>query len=90
MLKRIKVNQLMLGMHLTEFCGSWMEQPLWRTAYILTDAEDIAAILASNIQEVWIDCAQGLDIAVGETAVSEAESGAQVGAELKQVAHEKR
>ena len=90
MLKRINVNQLTLGMHLTEFCGSWMEHPFWRTAFVLTDATDIEAILASSIKEVWIDCEKGQDVAAGETAVSEAESEAQVEAELKLVADGQR
>jgi putative nucleotidyltransferase with HDIG domain len=90
MLKRINVNQLELGMHLKEFCGSWMEHPFWRTAFVLTDPKDIQAILASSIKEVWIDCEKGLDVASGVSAVSEAESEAQVEAELKQVADEKR
>ena len=85
MLKRINVNQLLLGMHLKEFCGSWMEHPFWRTSFVLTDNKDIEAILASSIKEVWIDCEQGVDVAAGETAVSEAESDAQVDAELKQI-----
>ncbi len=90
MLKRISVNQLTLGMHLKEFCGSWMEHPFWRSGFVLTDANDIATVLASSIKEVWIDCAKGLDVAVGESAVSEAESEVQVEAELRQVADEQR
>ena len=31
MLKKISVDHLTLGMHLHEFCGSWMEHPFWRT-----------------------------------------------------------
>lgn len=80
----------MLGMHVKEFCGSWMEHPFWRTAFVLTDTKDIDTILASSIREVWIDCAQGLDVATGETAVSEAESEAQVEAELNQIIGEQR
>ena len=90
MLKQIKVNQLMLGMHVKEFCGSWMAHPFWRTAFVLTDAKDIDTIMASSIREVWIDCAKGLDVATGETAVSEAESEAQVDAELNQIIAEQR
>ena len=62
MLKRIHVSQLSLGMHLKEFCGSWMDHPFWRTAFVLTDPKDIEAILASPIKEVWIDCTKGLDV----------------------------
>lgn len=90
MLKRISVNQLALGMHLKEFCGSWMEHPFWRSGFVLTDPKDIEAVLTSSIKEVWIDCDKGLDVAVGETAVSEAESEAQVEAQLEQVVNAQR
>lgn len=71
MLKRIGVHQLNLGMHLKEFCGSWMDHPFWRTDFVLLDAKDLETILASSIKEVWIDSAKGLDIVVGEPAVLE-------------------
>ena len=90
MLKRISVHQLTLGMHLKEFCGSWMEHPFFRSGFVLTDPKDIEAVLASSIKEVWIDCAKGLDVATGETTVSEAESEAQVDADLDAVAAEPR
>lgn len=90
MLKKISVKQLALGMHLKEFCGSWMEHPFWRTAFVITDRKDIDAILASSIKEVWIDSAKGLDVAPGEFVVSEAETEAQVDAELSTAAAEER
>ncbi|MFZ2305799.1 MAG: HD-GYP domain-containing protein [Rhodoferax sp.] len=90
MLKKIKVEQLTLGMHLKEFCGSWMEHPFWRTGFVVTDPQDIKAVLASSIREVWIDSDKGVDVPVGTVAVSEAESDAQVEAQLLQESHQKR
>ena len=90
MLKKITVQQIQLGMHLKEFCGSWMEHPFWRNGFVITDPKDIASILASSIKEVWIDCDKGLDVAAGEDAVSEAESDAEVDAALQQVVLERR
>ena len=86
MLKKISVNQLKVGMHLKEFCGSWMEPPFWRSAFVITDPRDIERILESSIKEVWVDNAKGLDVAPGESAVSEAESEAQVDQELSRAA----
>ena len=43
MLKKIRVDQLTLGMHLKEFCGSWMEHPFWRTGFVIVDPKDIDA-----------------------------------------------
>ena len=90
MLKRIRVDQIILGMHIKEFCGSWMEHPFWRSGFVLKDPKDLERILASSIQEVWIDSDKGLDVPVGQTAVSEAQSDAQVEQELQQVAQAQR
>ncbi|MDD4944412.1 MAG: DUF3391 domain-containing protein, partial [Rhodoferax sp.] len=59
MLKKITVEQLQLGMHLKEFCGSWMDHPFWRTGFVLKEANDLALILNSPIKEVWIDVSLG-------------------------------
>jgi len=90
MLKKIKVEQLTLGMHLKEFCGSWMEHPFWRTGFVVTDPQDIKAILASSIREVWIDSDKGLDVPLGTATVSEAESDAHVEAQLREESNQKR
>ena len=74
MLKKISVKQLAVGMFLKEFCGAWMEHPFWRNSFVITDPKDIERIRASNIQEVWIDCAKGIDVAADEPAISEAET----------------
>lgn len=74
MFKRINVQQLTLGMHIEKFCGPWMEQPFWRNHFVLTDPKDIDRILASSIQEVWIDTSKGLDIAPGDAPVVQAET----------------
>lgn len=90
MLKKINVGQLTVGMHLKEFCGSWMEHPFWRNGFVIVDPKDIKTILASSIKEVWIDASKGLDVPPGEAAVSEAESDARVEAQLLQAVEEKR
>jgi putative nucleotidyltransferase with HDIG domain len=86
MLKRIRVEQLVLGMYIKEFCGSWMEHPFWRSSFLLDAPKDIELILSSSIKEVWIDCCKGLDVPAGEMAVSQAESEVQVEAELRRAA----
>ena len=90
MLKKISVTQLKIGMHLKEFCGSWMEHPFWRNAFVITDPKDIEAILTSSIKEVWIDSSKGLDVAPGESVILKAESEAHVDAELSLAATQGR
>src|SRR6185436_7824945 len=90
MLKRIKVEQLTLGMHLKQFCGSWLEHPFWRTGFVITRQQDLDAVRASTIQEVWIDCSKGLDVAGGEPPSATAQTDAQVHAELQADASARR
>lgn len=65
-------------MHIDGFCGTWMEHPFWRNHFVLTDPKDIERVLASSIQEVWIDTSQGKDVATGETSLAQAASAEQV------------
>ncbi len=90
MLKKISVEQLSVGMHLKEFCGSWMEHPFWRSGFVITDPKDLVTIRASAIREVWIDCSKGLDVPEGDSAVSESESEEQVEAELREAVSARR
>ena len=83
MLKKISVEHLTLGMHLHEFCGSWMEHPFWRTKFVIKDQQDLDAVRASSIREVWIDVSKGLDTDQG---VSQAASEAEVERELQAAA----
>ena len=69
MLKRISVDQLMVGMHIKEFCGSWMEHPFIRSSFVLSNAKDLQTIRASSIREVWIDSSKGLDVPATVVAV---------------------
>ena len=63
MLKRIAIKDVKLGMFICEFCGSWMEHPFWKTKFLLEDPKDLETIMASGIKELWIDVAQGEDVA---------------------------
>ncbi len=66
MLIRIHVEQLRLGMHIHELCGSWMDHPFWRGAFLLENQKDLQTILSTGIREVWIDDAKGLGVEDGE------------------------
>jgi putative nucleotidyltransferase with HDIG domain len=82
MLKKIAVEHLALGMHIHEFCGSWMDHPFWRTKFVLDDPEDLRQIRACGIKELWIDVQKGIDVA-GPT---KQEADAQIDAALQQIA----
>jgi putative nucleotidyltransferase with HDIG domain len=83
MLKKITVEQLKLGMHIHEFCSSWMDHPFWRTKFVLEDPEDLRQIQTCGIRELWIDVQKGLDVAVAGQTKQETE--ARIDATLVQI-----
>ena len=83
MLKKIDVEQLRLGMFLTELCGSWMDHPFWNTKFLLQDPTDLERVRGSAIRQVWIDTSKGLDVEEGGT--TEAESKARTEEVLAEV-----
>ncbi len=74
MLKRISVEQLRLGMYIHELGGSWMDNPFWRSAFLLDDPKDMETILSIKMKSVWIDTAKGIDIEAGESQEEVAEN----------------
>jgi len=69
-------------MFVHEFCGSWMEHPFWRGAFLLDDPKDLETILSTGLKEVWIDTSRGQDVEGGATREAVA---AEVEAALVQV-----
>jgi putative nucleotidyltransferase with HDIG domain len=86
-LKKIHIEDLRLGMHIHEFCGSWMEHPFWRTNFVIDDPEDIRRVAESGIHELWIDVAKGIDVVASAPAVSVEEAEVAVTAALTAAAH---
>ena len=82
MLKKITVEQLTLGMHIHEFCGSWMDHPFWRAKFVVEDPADLHQIKTCGIRELWIDVKKGLDVA-GST---KQEAEAEIDAALEEIA----
>src|SRR6185503_19758108 len=64
MLKKIRVDQVRLGMHLHALEGAWMDHPFWKTRFVIRDEEQLRKLQDSVVQEVWIDPEKGLDAAV--------------------------
>jgi len=60
--KKISVEELEPGMFLDEVCGSWIDNPFWRSRRVISDPKEIALLRASNVSEVWIDVSKGADV----------------------------
>jgi putative nucleotidyltransferase with HDIG domain len=62
MLKKIRASDVRSGMFIHEICGSWMDHPFWKKAFLLSASEDLNTLKTCGIQEVWIDTEKGLDV----------------------------
>jgi HD-GYP domain-containing protein (c-di-GMP phosphodiesterase class II) len=69
MLKKIRVDEVRLGMHLHALEGAWIDHPFWKTRFVISDAGDLRKLRDSSVREVWIDAAKGLDAAEPEAAL---------------------
>jgi len=49
-------------MFIDELCGSWLDHPFWKSAFVLTDPQRLQQITSSPVKEVWIDTSKGLDV----------------------------
>lgn len=63
MLKKVRVDELRLGMHLQSLCGAWLDHPFWKTQFVLRDPADLVKLRQSGVAECWIDVSKGLDVA---------------------------
>jgi len=64
MLKKIRTDQVRLGMHLHALEGAWMDHPFWKMRFVIRDIELLRKLQESAITEVWIDLTKGLDVAL--------------------------
>jgi len=62
MLKKVPVAQVRLGMFLHSVEGRWLDNPFWKSRFLLKSERDLETLRGSRIKEVWIDPGQGLDV----------------------------
>lgn len=80
MLKRIRVEDVRLGMFIQGFAGPWLDHPFWRNKFVLEDPRDLQRIHVSSVREVWIDASKGLDVEGDAPPQATASSAAEVAA----------
>lgn len=88
MLKKIHVRDVRFGMFIHEICGSWMDHPFWKKAFLLSANEELNTLKSCGVQEVWIDTEKGLDIESEAVLSTSAEANKKVETELNKIAEE--
>jgi putative nucleotidyltransferase with HDIG domain len=88
MLKRIHVRDVRSGMYIHEICGSWMDHPFWKKAFLLSGDEDLKALKTCGVQEVWIDTEMGLDVKSAVVVFASGEEKNKIENELLKIARE--
>jgi hypothetical protein len=67
MLRRIKAEQLQVGMFVARLGGPWINHPFWRSRFLVTSDEQVEQIQAANVQDVWIDILKGRNLPMPST-----------------------
>jgi hypothetical protein len=62
MSRKINVSQLQPGMYISELGLDWMSHNFLRGSFAVTDDTIVQRVIASGMQEVYIDPARGLDV----------------------------
>ena len=76
MLRRIKAEQLQIGMFVARLGGPWMNHPFWRSRFLVTSDEQVEQIQSANVQDVWIDILKGRNLPTPATPETmEADAG---------------
>ena len=88
MLKKIHVRNIRAGMFINEICGSWMDHPFWKKAFLLSVDADLKTLQTCGIQEVWIDTEKGLDVESKVVVSTGEEEKMKVEADLLKIATE--
>ena len=63
MLKKIKTEDLVLGMYFCGFEAAWLDHPFWKNKFLLKNENELKQAHASGIAYCWIDISRGLDVA---------------------------
>lgn len=63
MLKKIRADQVTLGMYVDTIAGGWLSHSLWRSRFLITSAEELESVRSSNA-EIVIDTTKGRDVAI--------------------------
>ena len=62
MKKKISVKDVRIGMYIDSLCGSWIDHPFWKKAFLLDQQKDLDALLGCGTKELWIDTDLGVDV----------------------------
>lgn len=71
-LKKIAISQVKLGMHLHAVEASWLDNPFWRSRFLLKRESDLEKLRRSGARSCWIDVSAGLDVEEAPAAASAA------------------
>lgn len=62
MLRRIRSEQLQVGMFVARLGGPWINHPFWRARFLVASEEQVRQIHSAGVQEVWIDILKGRNV----------------------------
>lgn len=68
MIKKIRLDQLAIGMFVHDFNCAWLNHPFFVNCMLISSPQELERIAASGIRELYIDTDKGLDVEDAPTA----------------------
>lgn len=87
MIKKIKTEELKVGMYVHDFNCGWLRHPFLTNSAKIRDDKAIEKIIDAGIRELYIDTDKGLDVA---DAPTEKEVNQEIQAELRKISKPKQ
>lgn len=67
MIKKIRIDQLKVGMYVHDFNCNWLDHPFARNQLLVTSPDEVQKIREARIGDLYIDTDKGLDLAGAPT-----------------------
>ncbi|TVT71790.1 MAG: HD-GYP domain-containing protein [Denitromonas halophila] len=62
MIKEIHARQLNVGMYVHKLGVSWLKHPFLTSSFLVSTDSEVEAVMAAEIEAVWIDTDKGVDV----------------------------
>lgn len=62
MIKEIHARQLNVGMYVHKLGVSWLKHPFLTSSFLVSTDSEVEAVMAAQIEAVWIDTDKGVDV----------------------------
>jgi len=69
-LKKITASDARIGMFIHEIGGSWLNNPFWKSSFLVSSERQLNKLQEFSLHDIWIDTNKGLDVELDTSVVT--------------------